>query len=61
MPTVGKAHVELTIDDVKQLALELWLAQRENAQLREANEMLRRANAELSERAGAGGRQEAQP
>lgn len=26
---------EITIDDVKQLSLELWLAQRENAQLRE--------------------------
>ena len=53
--------MELTIDDVRQLALELWLAQRENAQLREANEGLRRANAELEQRAGSDGRQETQP
>jgi len=50
--------VELTIDDVRQLALELWLAQRENATLREANELLRKANNELAQRAGGGDPQE---
>lgn len=49
--------MELTIDDVRQLALELWLAQRENAALREANEGLRRANEELIRGAGVGSRE----
>ncbi len=35
--------MDLTLDDVRQLALELWLAQREAAMLRAENARLRAA------------------
>lgn len=38
--TEGIPAVDVTVDDVKDLALELWLTQRENTRLRRANSAL---------------------